>query len=135
MFSAKDGLLDGMGEMKNALEATLQSWTTLNNQLEENTNRLKLLQENLYRLEERIKELSSLDEGFYQDKNVLMSIEEVLEAGNRFRENIHGDDLHRLDLLLRKIPNNYKLMRETITYLYCDSFLKLKILIWKSDFR
>lgn len=126
MFSASDGLLDGMGEMKSALEATLQSWTILKNQLEENTNRLKLLQENLYRLEERIKELSSLDEGLYQDKNVLMRLEEVLETGNSFRENIYGDDLHRLDLLLRKIPNNYKLIREIITYLNCD-FLKLKI--------
>lgn len=126
MFSASDGLLDGMGEMKSALEATLQSWTILKNQLEENTNRLKLVQENLYRLEERIKELSSLDEGLYQDKNVLMRLEEVLETGNSFRENIYGDDLHRLDLLLRKIPNNYKLIREIITYLNCD-FLKLKI--------
>ena len=126
MFSASDGLLDGMGEMKSALEATLQSWTILKNQLEENTNRLKLLQENLYRLEERIKELSSLDEGLYQDKNVLMRLEEVLETGNSYRENIYGDDLHRLDLLLRKIPNNYKLIREIITYLNCD-FLKLKI--------
>lgn len=115
MFSASDGLLDGMGEMKSALEATLQSWTILNNQLEENTNRLKLIQENLYRLEERIKELSSLDEGLYQDQNVLMRLEEVLETGNSFRENIYGDDLHRLDLLLRKIPNNNKLMREIIT--------------------
>lgn len=126
MFSASDGLLDGMGEMKSALEATLQSWTILKNQLEENTNRLKLVQENLYRLEERIKELSSLDEGLYQDKNVLMRLEEVLETGNSYRENIYGDDLHRLDLLLRKIPNNYKLIREIITYLNCD-FLKLKI--------
>ena len=126
MFSASDGLLDGMGEMKSALEATLQSWTILKNQLQENTNRLKLVQENLYRLEERIKELSSLDEGLYQDKNVLMRLEEVLETGNSFRENIYGDDLHRLDLLLRKIPNNYKLIREIITYLNCD-FLKLKI--------
>ena len=126
MFSASDGLLDGMGEMKSALEATLQSWTILKNQLEENTNRLKLVQENLYRLEERIKELSSLDEGLYQDKNVLMRLEEVLETGNSFRENIYGDDLHRLDLLLRKIPNNYKLIREIITYLNCD-FFKLKI--------
>ena len=125
MFSASDGLLDGMGEMKSALEATLQSWTILKNQLEENTNRLKLLQENLYRLEERIKELSSLDEGLYQDKNVLMRLEEVLETGNSFRENIYGDDLHRLDLLLRKIPNNYKLIREIFTYLNCD-FFKIK---------
>jgi len=101
--------------MKSALEATLQSWTILNNQLEENTNRLKLVQENLYQLEERIEELSSLDEGLYQDKNVLMRLEEVLETGNSFRENIYGDDLHRLDLLLRKIPNNNKLMREIIT--------------------
>ena len=118
MFSASDGLLDGMGEMKSALEATLQSWTILKNQLEENTNRLKLVQENLYRWEERIKELSSLEEGLYhQDKNVLMRLEEVLETGNSFRENIYGDDLHRLDLLLRKIPNNYKLIREIFTYL------------------
>ncbi|XP_023348442.1 uncharacterized protein LOC111717154 isoform X2 [Eurytemora carolleeae] len=116
---ASDGLLDGMGEMKSALEATLQSWTILNNQLEENTNRLKLIQENLYRLEERIKELSSLDEGLYQDQNVLMRLEEVLETGNSFRENIYGDDLHRLDLLLRNLMEKkdsvYKSMKRIET--------------------